>query len=394
MLNKPFDDIDKSDIDALIADEVVEGKQLDYKEKLPGETPKEKTAFVEDVCSLANASGGYIIYGLRDKRDSKGKKTGTPEYLGLGKINVDEQKLRLEHIILNGVEPRIPGIRLKSIEGFNNGPVILIKIPKSWSPPHMVKHNNRFYSRTSSGKYPLDVHEIRAAFALSEALPDRIRRFRADRLAKIVAGETPIALDEGAKMVFHVIPFGTFVAGYKCDLSMIASGDLPLIYFSGGWTHRYNFDGLLTYDKIGDKPTAFAYVQLFHNGVIEALDTWMFQASGDKRMLSRAYEEELIKALVAYLNVQRKLGVETPFFAMLSFLGVRGYGIGGVSSFYSRRGQDLIERDTLIIPEVVIEEFECDFYEIMRPAFDSVWNAAGWPRSMNYDKDGKWVGQQ
>jgi len=393
MLNKPFDDIDKSDIDVLIADEVVEGKQLDYKENLPGDTAKEKTSFVEDICSFANASGGYMIYGLRDKRDSKGKKTGTPEYSGLGKINVDEQKLRLEHIILNGVDPRIAGIQMRSIEGFNNGPVILVKIPRSWSSPHIVKHNNRFYSRTSSGKYPLDVHEIRAAFALSEALPERIRKLRADRLAKIAVGETPIALDKGAQMVLHIVPFGACEVGSKCDLSLIASGDLPLIY-SNGWTHRYNFDGLLTYDKLGDKPTAYAYVQLFHNGVIEALDTLIIQGSGDKKMLSWAYEEELIKALAAYLNVQGKLSVEAPFFAMLSLLGVRGYGIGGVSSFYSRRGQDLIERDTLIIPEVVIEEFECDLYEIMRPAFDSVWNAAGWPRSMNYDKDGKWVGQQ
>ncbi|MBA7616748.1 hypothetical protein ES703_24047 [subsurface metagenome] len=391
MFDKPFDKIDKSDIESLIANEVVESKQLDYKEKLPGDLRKEKQEFVEDVCSFGNASGGYIILGLRDKRDGKGRKTGTPEYRGLEDVNIDQEKLRLEHIILNGVDPRIPGIRIKSIEGFNNGPIILIKIPQSWSSPHLVKHNNRFYSRTSSGKYPLDVHEIRAAFAVSEAHPESIRRFRADRLAKIVAGETPIELNEGAKMVLHIIPFGAFDTGSKCDLSLIASSDLPLIY-SNGWTHRYNFDGLLTHDKLRDVPKAFEYVQLFQNGVIEALDTLIIQASDERRMLSSGYEEELVKALEAYLNVQGKLGVEAPFFVILSLLGVRGYGIGGVRSFYSRRGQDRIDRDTLVIPEVIIEEFECDIPEVMRPMFDSVWNAVGWPRSMNYDDNGKWIG--
>jgi hypothetical protein len=28
--------------------------------------------------------------------------------------------------------------------------------------------------------------------------------------------------------------------------------------------------------------------------------------------------------------------------------------------------------------------------EVMRPVFYSVWNAAGWPRSMNYDDAGNW----
>jgi hypothetical protein len=28
--------------------------------------------------------------------------------------------------------------------------------------------------------------------------------------------------------------------------------------------------------------------------------------------------------------------------------------------------------------------------KVIRPVFDSIWNAAGWPRSMNYDEAGEW----
>jgi hypothetical protein len=34
--------------------------------------------------------------------------------------------------------------------------------------------------------------------------------------------------------------------------------------------------------------------------------------------------------------------------------------------------------------------FEIDPTKVMQPIFDSIWNAAGWPRSMNYDEAGEW----
>jgi len=70
--------------------------------------------------------------------------------------------------------------------------------------------HSRFYSRNSAGKYPLDVSEICALFALSETTTERIRNFRLERLSKIISGETQVALDEAPKTVLHIIPFGAF----------------------------------------------------------------------------------------------------------------------------------------------------------------------------------------
>ncbi len=99
MINKPFDLINKTEVLNLISNEVREGRMLDYKETLPGGSDSDKTEFLADVSSFANAAGGHILYGIREKRDN-GKPTGIPESAeGLEGVNVDSEILRLESII-------------------------------------------------------------------------------------------------------------------------------------------------------------------------------------------------------------------------------------------------------------------------------------------------------
>ena len=100
------------------------------------------------------------------------------------------------------------------------------------------------------------------------------------------------------------------------------------------------------------------------------------------------YEQEILSVLPKYLSIQQDLGVEPPFIIMLSFLGVKDYAVVRDNYFGSQPTGDTIDRDSLLVPEVVVENFESDLKEIMRPIFDAIWNAAGWPRSMNYDEHG------
>lgn len=385
MFDKPFDQIDKGDVDTLIAEEVAEGKRLEYKEKLPGGVDKEKIEFVADVSSFANAAGGYIIYGLRDKQDAAGKNTGTPAYVGLGKINADEQKLRLEHIILNGTDPRVLGIQMRPIEGFDNGPVMLIKIPQSWASPHMVKHNNRFYSRTSSGKYPLDTHEIRVAFALSEALPERIRRFRDERLGKIVAGETPVKLESDSKVVLHVLPVASFDRKTVIDITFFSDQtiSLPTIGTYGGY-NRFNFDGYLSHGAIVEKHSCWAYTQLFRNGVFEAVTAHMIQKQGNENLIwIKSLEGQLISVLQECIELEKRLGLEPPIIVTLSLLGVKGCKIYLKNSFfYDLEDYHPIDKNNLILPELIINDHDPDLAKILRPAFDTIWQAAGFSKAI------------
>lgn len=390
--NKPLDSIEGSDLQALVDNRVPEGKTIEYKESLPLDDYESKREFLADVSSFANAAGGHLIYGIREE-------SGEPvEPCGLQSINADNEILRLENLIRDSIEPRIPGVSMRAVPLQTAEVAIIIRIPRSWALPHVVRFQKhwRFYSRNSAGKYPLDVSELRAAFALSETTAERIRNFRAERLSMIVAGETPVAVGEGPKIVLHIIPFGAFGPAVKFDVASLAQDPRDSRLKPIDTTdsdYRLNFDGFLTYE-LSSRPTC-SYLQVFRNGSIEAVEVHIMRKVEDKRYLPSSYEVELLEALPRFLSVQKQLGVEPPLFVMLSLLEVSGYTMWLTRPGFPPRLYDRhpIDRDTLLLPETMVESFECDLAEVIRPIFDAVWNAAGLPRSMNYDYDektGKW----
>lgn len=164
--------------------------------------------------------------------------------------DVDSEILRLENIIRDGISPRIPGIRTRSIPVTGKPPGVLIRIPRSWAQPHMVKvgGSSKFFFEELSREIQLDVDEIRAAFALSETTSEQIRNFRRERLAAIVGGETPVPLDNNPpRLVVHIVPVTAFDPASRVDLSFHGHGNLvPLRPIGESLnTFRRNFDGFV-----------------------------------------------------------------------------------------------------------------------------------------------------
>jgi len=394
MISKPFEQIAKTDISNLIANEVGEGRMLDYKETQPGNSDGEKIEFLADVSSFANTAGGHILYGVREKRDSDGKPTGIPESAdGLNGVNTDSEILRLESIIRSSLAPRVPGFRSKRIDGFLKGPVLVLWIPKSWSAPHMVtyKNHSRFYSRASNGKYAMDVSEMRSAFALSEGVPEKIRNFRDQRIAKISADDTPVPVVELPKIILHLMPMSSLSGAQQFHVADIYAKrqQLEPICFQST-SHRVNFDGVVTFRIDGDPPKCDAYVQVFRNGTIEAMETAEFdEANGKKFIRSVAFEKNLISATARFLDLQANLGIPPPIFVMVSLLGVRGYIMRTNDPHQPVRATP-IDRDVLLLSEIIVEEFGQQSSSLLRPVFDAVWQAAGFLRSAYYDANGNW----
>jgi hypothetical protein len=392
MINKPFEQIDKSDIFNLILNEVREGRMLDYKETLPGSSDSEKTEFLADVASFANAAGGFVLYGVSEKRDAEGKPTGIPESAdGLNGVNADSEILRLESIIRTGLDPRVAGIRTRPIQGFDKGPVLVMSIPKSWSSPHLVsfKNHSRFYSRSSNGKYQLDVREIRSAFALSESLSEKIRRFRDDRLASIIGDETPVPLESGPKIVFHLVPIDSLTITSRLSVVEIYEHRNHLLPIGeNNWSsHRINFDGVVTFSHYSSPGMCYAYVQAFTSGAIEAVDTYLLaERDGKKIIPSPALEKNIISSLNNYLTFQETVGLNPPIFGLISLLDVKEY----ILASHSSRARP-IDRQVLLLPDIIMEAYSSDRPTLLRLAFDAIWQASGFLRSGNYDENGKWI---
>ena len=53
-----------------------------------------------------------------------------------------------------------------------------------------------------------------------------------------------------------------------------------------------------------------------------------------------------------------------------------------------------IDRNDLIVPEIILEDFDAEIDKQMKPIFDAVWNACGYPKSMNYNNEEKWIGKK
>lgn len=391
MIGKSIDQITEQDLLDLIENSVIESKTIEYKQSLPGNSDSEKKEFLADISSFANASGGDLVYGIIEDETTREPKT----LEGVLAEKLDQEIARLDSMTRDGIEPRILGISFGSIKLTSLKTALVIRVPKSWISPHRVsfKGHDKFYSRSANGKYPLDVAELRIAFSLSETIVERIRKFREDRISQIYANETPIPFTETARIVLHMIPIGSFDPAQNYEISKIASDSnkLKLIYDSAR-NHRYNLDGFLTYSG-GADGVSHSYVQLFKNGIIEAVEGSLLEPSynGNLVIPSVAYEEELISSVKEYLAVLELLGIDLPLFLFLSLLGVKGYSMAVNPRRVRVYKVYKIDRDILLLPEIVIENYDVVAKDVLRPCFDSIWNACGFPRSLNYDDDGKWV---
>ena len=310
---KSLDKITESDLQELIDNGVAEGKTLDYKEKLSGNSDAEKKEFLYDVSSFANASGGNLIFGITEDKGIAIKIDG------IETNDIDKEILRLDNILRDGISPRIPGIRIQPIQLRNNNYVIIIDIPRSFALPHMVtyKNSSRFYSRNSGGKYQLDVDKIRTSFTVSQGLIDRIRDFRRERLSMIIAEETPIILEKDAQLVLHLIPLNAFDLSSSISISDIdkiyrqnnceyTSLFTPLDYENySGFKRKYNLEGYLIFNESYENNSYISYTQIFRNRIIEAISTDFSSFSPQKNsyFIYQCYENTLIQGLKRYLKL-------------------------------------------------------------------------------------------
>src|SRR4030067_1635251 len=124
-----LNNLSENKIITLKENQIPEGKTIEYKESLPIESYESKKEFLADVTSFANTDGGNIIYGIKEEN-------GIPiDICGIEIDNPDAEKLRLENIIRDCTEPRLPGIVIKSFILSNGKYAFIFYVPKSFNPP-------------------------------------------------------------------------------------------------------------------------------------------------------------------------------------------------------------------------------------------------------------------
>ena len=381
MIPGTIDDIDINTLQGLIENEVREDKTLEYKRQMPARTDR----FLATVSSLANTAGGDLLLGVEAK---DGKPVALP---GIVIDNLDGEKLRLEQVLLNGLEPRLPHVDIHPIAVPDDKYVLVIRVLKSWIAPHRVKKNSKFYARNSAGRYEIDVGELRTAFSMSESLATRIRDFRTDRIARIHSRETPVLLNSGGCIVVHAIPLGSFMSPTAVDIATAETRirQFPPMGASGG-DGRVNLDGFVNF-AFSNEGSSRAYTQIFRTGVVESVA--VLRTHEERPFLSCvAYEEDVIDFLTSFFEFAGEFEIEPPYYVFLSFVGVRGCLFARQLRFMPPHRERPLREDMLILPEIVIQDCNERPDQLLRPIFDMVWNAFGFIRSTNYDEQNNWVG--
>jgi len=374
----------------LVAGQVPEGKTIDYKQELPGSSDGAKKDFLADLCSFANAGGGHIIYGMTENE-------GLPvELIGVAG-DIDKAVLRLESMARDGIRPPISGLELVRVALANGNSSIVASIPKSWNPPHQVifQKDYRFYTRGSAGKQHIDVDELRRIVLLSQEIGERVRQFRAGRIAAVISGDTPITLDAGARQILHIVPLNAFGTGATVNLAPVIQDRGPFVTaMNRGGSIRHNVDGLLAYSSTDNGNDAYA--QLHRNGILEIAEhLGPRNSKGRLLLLSLAFEEDLFAQVKAALQTLKMASATPPVAVMLSFTGIKGWQMGVRDDWGTRRHEGGFDRDPLVIPELVLQSLDIgDIPKAIKPVVDATWNAAGYPHSDYYDHEGNWVGER
>lgn len=147
MFSKPLHEITPADIYALVG-KVKEDMVTEFKQEIKAKTDGEKKELLADVSSFANASGGYLVFGMAT---TKGVASAvTP----VATTDEDALALHLRSVIRDGIEPDLP-FELHAVTMGRELTVITIRIDEGVQKPYGITFNNsgKFFSRDGNGKY-------------------------------------------------------------------------------------------------------------------------------------------------------------------------------------------------------------------------------------------------
>lgn len=147
----------KADLEALIAEGERESLTLEFKAG-PAIANEKKGEIGKDVSAMANAAGGQIIYGIKER-----------EHVAAEIQPVDSQRFNhewLEKVIRNNISPAVEGVSIRMI---NVGPgtsdvAFVVSVPAATKlAPHQAKVDLKYYRRHNFMADPMADYEIREA---------------------------------------------------------------------------------------------------------------------------------------------------------------------------------------------------------------------------------------
>lgn len=394
LLEKPLNEITKKDIMYLKDEEISESRILDYKLKLPDDNKE----LIADIIAFANTDGGVIVYGVEEKQDDNGKNTGIPnQIVGLGDLNLDAEQLRIENTLRDSVDPRLPGIEFHTVD-VPGGKVLLVGIPRSLFAPHMSKRDSKFYARNNSGKFSMDVQQIRQAFSQTENWEGEADNFRRNRVMDVLSGKNNYLSNREQVVFLHIMPLGR-----KSKLIDVkdCTNDLYIEFkpymYSRQCNAIYNLNGYLLWSGISGGQS---YTQFFRNGTMEIATSFLFCDPMNPKQIQldgTQLERFVIEYVKKYISFSKRHSIQPPFAVYISVIGakckIKGEYPSIPGDFRVMPVNGALNYNEILFPAVVLESLNQDenlLSNNFRNIFDMLWQAAGNAGSPHYRNNGTW----
>ena len=361
--NKEFREWTADDLQVLLNNDAYrENNFIDYKVNfaplLDKNNKKEKQAeFRNDVCSFANADGGYIFFGI-------GESSGAASILaGISIPNIDRFELDRRNE-LQAIRPTVPEGDFSFIPIQDGKYVVVLYIQRGLYKPYITEEPEgqfHFYIRHGNKKQAMSYTEIRNGFLNAAMLSEDIKSFRKERLEEhITEMKKPFAL-------VQVIP-ATFRSDYVPMYDMYREGKLDFDnLFNGMIRDRAvpNVDGVYfpDYSELRD----FEKLQIFNNGTVELKIDFEIREQNSKSQQLKTeryliifdFVEELKKLIYGTSTMYQKLGRSTAMYVCVTIVGCKDLW-NYTANAYGANTPTKVDRNQIVCMPIEIRNIQDD----------------------------------
>lgn len=342
--NKEFREWGEEELQVLLHNEIYrENSFIDYKvnfaplECADKKQKKEKQdEFRNDVCSFANADGGYIFYGIGEDSGMAGT------LVGVLISNLDRFELDRRNE-LQTIQPVMPEVEFSFIpireEGKEdniltkeNKYVVVLHVYKGFYKPYITeKQEGTFHAwiRHGNRKQAMTYAEMRNDFLNAATLSEKIKKFRKERLKEHTdERKEPFAIAQ-------IIPatFGNQL-DYFPMFELNRQGKLNFNEFFNDMIFECavpNVDGVYFPDYSGKYD--YEKLQIFNNGSVELKMDLMvkerksypgYQLETERYLITIDFINALKKLISGTAEMYRKLERSTTMYVCVTIVGCKG----------------------------------------------------------------------
>ena len=372
---KSFTNANEEDLKLLIGNtDYRENEHIDYKlnfsflEVPKGKEKNEKISeFKSDVCSFANAEGGYLIFGVSDIDGC------ASELVGIDIENTDKFELDRRNN-LGSIQPKVPYIKFHFVKLENGKYIVIIFIKHDTYAPYAHvedEKNYKLYKRTGNRKQTMTYTEIKNMFNQSLYLDKEIMSYRTERIRYYNEQEDDEENTYSKFLLLHIIPETFMDSNYSSNMFAMEKnmGCNFKGIFSNFSCSSFSIpcvDGLRFVPTSNSDPHAECFV--YNNQIVECFyplnHIIHISPQYPNGYLACGYLWQRIKdAIYKYFEVFSNILKNQKVYVCISIIGCKGILSTTEGEAFWSFYKGIIDRNKIICPPIDIENIDSDEQE-------------------------------